>query len=286
VNRLTLREILLVGLQNVVHFGKPLVRIEQREGLVCAHFADETCESGDLLVGADGVHSVVRQWLLPNAKLSDPAPRIYGRTLLPSNMKSWAPRLLAQGISIVGDVDGTTLMLGAFRKHEVFENATARLAPNVHLTDVPDYLMWTANAPFSGLQLSEEAFWGANGAALKAAVGRVVASWHPIVRQLIDEADAPAIFPVALRSSERVTSWPTASVTLLGDAIHTMSPARGLGANTVLKDAELLCRNLAKVTRRDQLLEAVSTYERDMLLYGFHAVEESKLRPLFQPRMA
>jgi salicylate hydroxylase len=88
---------------------------------------------------------------------------------------------------------------------------------------------------------------------------------------------------VALRSSERVAPWPTTSVTLLGDAIHTMSPARGLGANTALKDAELLCRNLAKITRRDQLLDAVSAYERDMLLYGFDAVEVSKVRPFFQP---
>jgi 2-polyprenyl-6-methoxyphenol hydroxylase-like FAD-dependent oxidoreductase len=283
VNRLTLREILLVGLENVVHFGKSLVHIEQKDGLVCAHFADGTCNTGDLLVGADGARSVVRQWLLPHAKLSDPAPRIYGRTLLPSEMESWAPYVLAQGISIARDVDGTTVMLGAFRKHEAFAKAAARLALHVHLTDVPDYLMWTVNAPFAALRLSEEAFWLADGVALKAAVERVVASWHPVVRQLIAEADAPAIFPVALRSSERVAPWPTTSVTLLGDAIHTMSPARGLGANTALKDAELLCRNLAKITRRDQLLDAVSAYERDMLLYGFDAVEVSKVRPFFQP---
>jgi 2-polyprenyl-6-methoxyphenol hydroxylase-like FAD-dependent oxidoreductase len=64
-----------------------------------------------------------------------------------------------------------------------------------------------------------------------------------------------------------------------------MSPARGLGANTALKDAELLCRTLARVSRREQLLDAVSTYERDMLRYGFEAVEDSKDRPFFRPRI-
>ncbi|MGH6835651.1 MAG: FAD-dependent oxidoreductase [Methylocella sp.] len=283
VNRLTLREILLVGLENVVHFGKSLTRIEQTGGLVRAHFADGTSDTGDLLVGADGANSVTRQCLLPHAKLSNPAPRIYGRTLLPSYVEPWAPSILTQGISIVRDVNGTTLMLGAFYKGEAFGKATARLAPNVHLTDVPDYLMWTMNAPFSALQLDEEAFWIADGAVLKAAAQRVVASWHPVVRQLINEADAPAIFPVALRSSERVAPWPTTNVTLLGDAIHTMSPARGLGANIALRDAELLCRNLAKVSRGEQLLDAVSAYENSMLLYGFDAVEESKARPFFGP---
>jgi 2-polyprenyl-6-methoxyphenol hydroxylase-like FAD-dependent oxidoreductase len=64
-----------------------------------------------------------------------------------------------------------------------------------------------------------------------------------------------------------------------------MSPARGPGANTALKDAELLSRTLAKVSRREQLLDAVSAYEHEMLRYGFEAVEDSKDRPLFRPRI-
>jgi 2-polyprenyl-6-methoxyphenol hydroxylase-like FAD-dependent oxidoreductase len=283
VNRLTLREILLVGLEDAVHFGKSLTGVEQKGGEVRAQFADGTFDTGDLLVGADGANSFTRQWLLPHAKLSNPAPRIYGRTILPSDMDAWAPGVLTQGISIVRDAEGATLMMGAFRKSEVFGIATARLAPLVHLTEVPDYLMWTMNASHFALELDEKSFWAADGAELKTAAQRVVASWHPFVRQLIDEADAPAIFPVALRSSERVAPWPTTNVTILGDAIHTMSPARGLGANTALKDAELLCRNLTAISRREQLLDAVNTYESAMLVYGFEAVAESSARSFFGP---
>ena len=41
-----------------------------------------------------------------------------------------------------------------------------------------------------------------------------------------------------------MTAWPTGPVTLLGDAIHNMTPMAGIGANTALRDADLLRRNL------------------------------------------
>ena len=70
--------------------------------------------------------------------------------------------------------------------------------------------------------------------------------------------------------------WPTGPVTLLGDAIHNMTPMAGIGANTALRDADLLRRNLIAV-RDGQLsrAEAVGDYERQMLEYGFAAVAQS-----------
>jgi 2-polyprenyl-6-methoxyphenol hydroxylase-like FAD-dependent oxidoreductase len=62
-------------------------------------------------------------------------------------------------------------------------------------------------------------------------------------------------------------------VTLLGDAIHTMTPGQGVGANTALRDAHNLLREL---TSGKPQLDAVRDYERDMIDYGIAAVEASK----------
>jgi salicylate hydroxylase len=73
-----------------------------------------------------------------------------------------------------------------------------------------------------------------------------------------------------------VAGWQTSNVTLLGDAIHTMTPLQGLGANTALRDASLLCRALTQVNAgHSALLPALEDYERAMRLYAFAAVRQS-----------
>jgi 2-polyprenyl-6-methoxyphenol hydroxylase-like FAD-dependent oxidoreductase len=63
---------------------------------------------------------------------------------------------------------------------------------------------------------------------------------------------------------------------LLGDAIHNMTPFRGMGANTALRDAAALREALVAVSCGKQaLLPALAGYERDMLEHGFAAVRSS-----------
>src|SRR4051812_20787134 len=57
VSRMTLRQVLFTGMEDVLHFDKTFVRYSQSpDGLITAHFADGTSATGDLLVGADGVN--------------------------------------------------------------------------------------------------------------------------------------------------------------------------------------------------------------------------------------
>jgi 2-polyprenyl-6-methoxyphenol hydroxylase-like FAD-dependent oxidoreductase len=50
-----------------IRYGKRLERLEHGLGWVTARFADGTQEAGDILIGADGIHSRTRQLIQPDA---------------------------------------------------------------------------------------------------------------------------------------------------------------------------------------------------------------------------
>lgn len=72
VSRMTLRQVLLTGLEQHIHFNKTFTRYEQNaNGSVTAFFDDGTRATADLLVGADGARSKVRRQLLPEARIEN-----------------------------------------------------------------------------------------------------------------------------------------------------------------------------------------------------------------------
>jgi 2-polyprenyl-6-methoxyphenol hydroxylase-like FAD-dependent oxidoreductase len=142
-------------------------------------------------------------------------------------------------------------------------------ASGLRLTDIPDYLRWTLSAWDVELPITGRAFWEARGTALHRVAVELVADWHPTLRRIIDEADAAATFPFGIFSASRPGPWDSPNVTLLGDAIHTMTPGRGEGANTALRDAALLRTRLVEVAERGRSVgDAKADYEQAMLRYG------------------
>jgi len=102
-------------------------------------------------------------------------------------------------------------------------------------------------------------------------------NWHPHMRALIEMTEPAAVGYVGVRTSVPVPAWKSSNVTLLGDAIHTMTPGRGAGANTALRDAALLGPLLIEASRgRKPLVQAINEYEAEMLRYGTEAVRESR----------
>ena len=101
--------------------------------------------------------------------------------------------------------------------------------------------------------------------------------WHPNFRKLIQLADPVSVTCINVRTSVPVSPWESSNVTLLGDAIHTMTPGRGAGANTALRDAALLRKALMEVSEgRKPLAAAIHEYEVEMLRYSTEAVIESR----------
>jgi 2-polyprenyl-6-methoxyphenol hydroxylase-like FAD-dependent oxidoreductase len=104
----------------------------------------------------------------------------------------------------------------------------------------------------------------------------MVANWHPQLLALVDESDPASLLAIPLQTSEPVAAWPTTPVTLLGDAIHTMTPLQGLGGNTALHDARNLVAALTAVHKgAAELVPALAAYEADMRTCGFAAVRQS-----------
>jgi 2-polyprenyl-6-methoxyphenol hydroxylase-like FAD-dependent oxidoreductase len=97
------------------------------------------------------------------------------------------------------------------------------------------------------------------------------------MRALIQLTEPSAIHHLAMRTSVSPSPWESSNVTLLGDAIHTMTPGRGAGANTALRDAALLGHLLVEVHQgRRPLVQAIHDYEAEMLRYSAEAVAESR----------
>jgi 2-polyprenyl-6-methoxyphenol hydroxylase-like FAD-dependent oxidoreductase len=282
VNRLTLREVLLGGLDDVVKYDKSFVRYEQLDGgAVRAHFADGTIAEGDLLVAADGTNSPVRKQFLPKAKVLDMGLCcIYGRMPIDNETKDWLPSFFYRGMTAVMglkyDKQKLLLATASYRKREEFQKARQEVAPEIHVSNVEDYFIWSLILHQSDLPMSEEQFHRASPEDLYELARKFLSQSNPVLRHMVDKSDHAATFPITLRSAERVRPWKTTNITFVGDSIHTMTPAGGVGANTALRDAELLTKKIGEAAAgKKPLLQAVSEYEEQMRDYGFKAVASS-----------
>lgn len=276
VDRLTLREILLAGLDGIVSFGKEFSKYElQEDGRVQAFFSDGTVARGDVLVAADGVNSRLRQQFLPDAAVVDTGARcIYGKVELSEATWPLVPDVLHHGFTVaVSRRLSMALGLIAFRCPPPL--AAQQLAPEVQLHTSGSYLMWSLNARRAQFA-SDEALFRMDGTTLRQLVLKQVKSWHPNLRALIAASDPAELFPIAVRVAVPCKPWQSTPVTLLGDAIHAMSPAGGSGANMALLDARLLCETLISIAHGERpLLQAIHAYEARMLKDGFEAVRFS-----------
>jgi 2-polyprenyl-6-methoxyphenol hydroxylase-like FAD-dependent oxidoreductase len=276
VNRLTLRQILLARLGDSVRFSHELVSFEDTGTGVRAQFGNGRTATGDVLVAADGINSVVRRRLLPQAQIHDTGVRaITGKTPMDA-IRADFPDQLDNTFTGVHTPDFRTLAMGVFQTRRPPAEAVAELAPDVALDSVADYLMWLQLARVEDFPVPEEAIWRADSATLHRLALDMLAGWHPDLLRLLERADLTATFPLSIRAVLPVPEWPTTNVTLLGDAIHAMTPIGGRGGNTALSDAALLARQLTAVEKGElDLRTAIAGYESGMREHGYPAVTDS-----------
>jgi 2-polyprenyl-6-methoxyphenol hydroxylase-like FAD-dependent oxidoreductase len=273
IARVALRGVLLDGLDQVVRFAKKFVAYEDEpDGSVTARFDDGSSATGNVLIGADGASSPVRGLLLPHARrIETGIAVISGKLGLNGGGRDQVPMPILRGPTLILGPEGHFMFANAV---EYERGVNSAISDGAQAQDRDEYVMW-------GLSARAEAYGATpiealGGEALKAAALGLMIGWSPVLRRLVENADASTFVTFRVKSSTPVEPWPTRNVTLLGDALHNMTPFRGVGANTALRDADALRRTLIAVDRGEQnLLPAIAAYERDMIDYGFKAVGAS-----------
>ncbi len=268
VHRLTLREILLTGLEDRVRFGQAFAGCEPDPGGgLCVRFVDGNSVRTDLLVAADGVGSAVRRRTLTDPEPVDTgAVCLYGRVTADADVTR-ALRLLAGPAVIFADGFAAILDPMTFRPPPV---GAAGITP------VGDYLYAAFIGPRGRIGFGE-ALPSPGSARLAEGLHALLRAWHPDLRSLLGRAEPASLAVLPIRSAAAIHpgAWPR-GVTFLGDAIHVMSPAGGLGANTALADAAQLAVRLGEAASGEAALsEAIATYADDLHRRATAAVQAS-----------
>ena len=266
ISRVALRQILAEGLENTVAYGNTFQAFEKTQGGIVASFEDGSSAEGDVLVGADGAASRVRRQLLPDAKrVETGVVMVMGKLPLDPLVRREAPSAVFKGPTLVLGPGGSSMFAGAV-EYPPSQGSDY---------DREEYVMWGFSAHHDSFGIATAA--GEVGLAdARAAVLAQMTDWSPNLRRLVERAETSSLSSFAVKSSVPVAPWATSRVTLLGDALHNMTPFRGIGANTALRDAVLLRDALVAVGRGERdVLAALADYERDMIDYGFAAVRAS-----------
>ncbi|KAG5983617.1 hypothetical protein E4U55_007717 [Claviceps digitariae] len=292
VSRMTLRQVLLTGLEDVVHFDKHFTHYSSNhDGTVTAFFRDRTSVTGDLLVGAEGTNSPTRKQYLPHAVLNDSG--LYGITAkaeLSETTKQLLPPTASRAVTMMNAPGGYGCIIHTMefpwlrnRKRGNDDDDDVVVArndeellqiwPGATFDNTRNYILLGFSAHMASLPADVMSL---DGPTLHKMLLERTSTWHPAFHELVKQSDPSTCFPINIRTTERLQAWQSTNVTLIGDAIHTMTPGLGVGANTALVDAKILAENLVLVARGQQdIVTAVADYEVKMHSYAWDRVEKS-----------
>ena len=250
VDRATLRQILLARLEDAIHYGKELDRYESSADGVVAHFADGTSARGHILVGADGIRSAVRRQRAPGLDTVDAGiTAIYGRVPLDRAASLVPKESLKDIFTVASDERKVFLGLGSVRFPLPPEQAAERLAPGIAMQARDDYVVCIVGGRHEYFPAD---LLGASGDRLQQIAAGMLGAWPSGAAAIVSAGESSAFFPIQMYTSVPFSLDAPSNVTLLGDAVHAMTPTLGRGANVAMRDGALLARALTMVASGEE----------------------------------
>lgn len=226
IHRADLHEILVQALApDTVVMNTQSVRFEQDDKGVTVHFDHGAPATASLLIGADGIHSTVRQQLFPAI------------TLRYSGYTAWRGVVETENESALGLTSETW---GRGARFGIVRIDRQRV-----------YWFATHNQPAGEKVTPDER---------KATLQRIFKGWHTPIDHLLEATPAAAILQNDIFDVEPFTPWSKGRVALLGDAAHPTTPNMGQGACMAMESAYALARAMREESDHQA---AFARYERE-----------------------
>ncbi len=214
-----------------IEHGKRLVAADTRAGRAVARFEDGTEVEADVLIGADGLHSRVREILDPHA----PAPRYTGQLSFGGFSRSTA---------LAATPDTFHMIFGkrGFFGYSVRPSGEAYWFANMAVEPLPERDSFAAAAAHDWKRALVDLFEVDDGPAVEL----IEATEHEL-----------GAFPI--HDMPKVPVWHRGSIALIGDSAHATSPSSGQGASMAIEDAVVLAQCLRDIADPEL---AFTAYER------------------------
>eukprot|EP00834_Sanchytrium_tribonematis_P002261 NODE_66_length_25735_cov_0.318497.p7 type:complete len:436 gc:universal NODE_66_length_25735_cov_0.318497:24172-25479(+) len=218
--------------QNIpYHFRKKLLNLETNEDKAVCHFEDGTQLESSIVVGADGIRSKVREFVVNNVK-----PEYVGVIGVGGEFS----RLDFPELNLGKNMQQTKGYLGGFG-----------ITPSKD-----DQMIWWSNVP-QEKELSREELKELKPK-MKGRLLELFKGWHSPIEKLVEQSNMLDLLD-AIYDLPDLETWSKGRIVLIGDACHAMSPNAGQGASQAIEDSI----TLAKYLKKYEFKEAFKVYENE-----------------------
>ncbi|MFS8665991.1 MAG: FAD-dependent monooxygenase [Limnochordales bacterium] len=215
--------------REMIHLGQRCVDVRQDDDGVELTFASGLKVRADVVIGADGIHSVIRD------KIVQPTPPTF------SKLCAYRGLVPIEKTPVAGQPPSVTIWLGPHRHFVHYPVSGGRLLNIVAVVPSEEWAVesWSADGRVEDLQAEFE-------------------GWHPQLAGIIGALESVKRW--ALYDREPLAKWTFGRITLLGDAAHPMLPFFAQGAVQAIEDAAVLAACL-KHADAHSAPEALERYE-------------------------